>query len=265
MCNAPLALTAASLEGARIGVPRRGFWQPLEASVKRAAAAPEAALVTLVALVTLAQAGAVLVACDVGVNEGDCSQAGMVIAFTETLACQERYLTQHGLPFDPVAITAQVASADVKGIFSMRSKRRGQPRTENDHTVQVQRPALKKRPHQLLCQTSNRSPDVRRHAAAAVLIGEDDTVVFCAAPTPSLTFTPTATATATATPTATATAKPTFPIVTRYVGAGSVASLPGISLPLGCNPSGLLLSLALAVAVQALIPPMPAPSRFPTH
>ena len=74
VCNAPLALTAASLEGARIGVPRRGFWQPLEASVKRAAAAPEAALVTLVALVTLAQAGAVLVACDVGVNKGDCSK-----------------------------------------------------------------------------------------------------------------------------------------------------------------------------------------------
>ena len=87
-----------------------------------------------------------------------------------------------------------------------------------------------------------------------MLIGEDDTVVFCAAPTPSLTLTPTATATP----------KPTSPIVTRYVGAGSVASLPG-SLPLGCNTSGLPLSLALAVAVQALIPPMPAPSRFPTH
>ena len=71
VCNAPLALTAASLKGVRIGVPRLGFWQPLETSVKRAA---EAALVTWVALVTLVQAGAGLVACDVGVNKGACSK-----------------------------------------------------------------------------------------------------------------------------------------------------------------------------------------------
>ena len=60
--------------------------------------------------------------------------------------------------------------------------------------------------------------------------------MFCAASTTSLT------------------PKPTFPIVTRIVGPGSVASLPGIGLPLGCNPSGLPLGLALAVAVQALMP-----------
>ena len=78
-----------------------------------------------------------------------------------------------------------------------------------------------------------------------MLIGADDTVMFCAASTPSL--------------------KPTFPTSTRNVGPGSVASLPCIGLPMGCNPSSLPFSLGLAVAVQALMPPMPAPSSFPTH
>jgi indoleacetamide hydrolase len=67
-------------------------------------------------------------------------------------------------------------------------------------------------------------------------------------------------------------ATPTFPIYTRNVGPGSVAGLPGISVPMGCNAAGLPLGLALdgpagsdrrllaiAMALQALMPAMPKP------
>jgi indoleacetamide hydrolase len=244
VCNEALELTAASLKGVRIGVPRRGFWQPLEASMEAAAEA---------VLVTLAAAGAVLVECDVGIDDDACNQAGMVIAFTETFECLEHYLKQHGLPFDPVAITAQVASPDVRGIFNMLLEARGAStvtaRTAYDHAVQVQRPALQKTYADCFAQQQIEALIFPTTPLPAALIGEDETVMFCGAATP------------------------TFPIFTRNVGPGSVAGLPGISVPMGCNGDGLPLGialdgpagsdrrlLALAMGLQALMPLMPKPS-----
>jgi indoleacetamide hydrolase len=239
VCNAPLSLAAASLHGVRIGVPRRGFWQPLEASVERAAEA---------ALTALAHAGAVLVECDVGINDENCNQAGMAIAFTETFESLAHYLTQHGLPFDPVAITAQVASPDVKAIFNILLAAKGELRSAYDHALQVQRPALQKSYADCFAKHQIEALIFPTTPLPAAPIGEDDTVVFCGAATL------------------------TFPIFTRNVGPGSVAGLPGISVPMGCNDSGLPLGLALdgpvgsdrrllalAMAVQALMPVMPAP------
>ena len=243
VCNQPLELTAASLKGVRIGVPRRGFWQPLEASMEAAAEA---------ALVTLAAAGAVLVECDVGIDDDACNQAGMVIAFTETFECLEHYLKQHGLPFDPVAITARVASPDVHGIFNMLLEARGAPRAAYDHAVQVQRPALQKTYADCFVKHRIEALIFPTTPLPAALIGEDDTVMFCGAATP------------------------TFPIFTRNVGPGSVAGLPGISVPMGCNSQGLPLGLALdgpagsdrrllalAMGFQALMPLMPKPKPLP--
>jgi indoleacetamide hydrolase len=251
VCNEALELTAASLKGVRIGVPRRGFWQPLEASMEAAAEA---------ALVRLAAAGAVLVECDVGIDDDACNQAGMVIAFTETFECLENYLKQHGLQFDPVAITAEVASPDVRGIFNMLLEARGAStvkargastetaRTSYDLAVQVQRPALQKTYADCFAKNQIEALIFPTTPLPAALIGEDDTVMFCGAATP------------------------TFPIFTRNVGPGSVAGLPGISVPMGCNAAGLPLGLALdgpagsdrrllaiSMALQALMPAMPKP------
>lgn len=84
----------------------------------------------------------------------------------------------------------------------------------------------------------------------AALIGEDEQVVLCGQ------------------------AVSTFATFTRNVGPGSFAGLPGISLPMGCNDAGLPLGialdgpassdrqlLALAAALQALLPPMPPPRQ----
>jgi indoleacetamide hydrolase len=243
VCGEALELIAASLAGVRIGVPRRGFWQPLEASMNAAAEA---------ALVALAAAGAVLVECDVGIDDAECSQAGMVIALTETFESLEQYLSQHGLPFDPVAITAQVASPDVRGIFNILLEARGQRTGASTaaylHAVQVQRPALQKSYSDCFARHRIEALIYPTTPLPAALIGEDDTVMFCGVATP------------------------TFPIFTRNVGPGSVAGLPGISVPMGCNAAGLPLGialdgpagsdrrlLALAMAVQALMPEMPKP------
>jgi mandelamide amidase len=67
---------------------------------------------------------------------------------------------------------------------------------------------------------------------------------------------------------------PTFPTYIRNTDPGSNAGIPGISIPLGLNKAGLPLGLeldgpvssdrrllAVAAAIEALLPPMPAPKR----
>jgi mandelamide amidase len=65
---------------------------------------------------------------------------------------------------------------------------------------------------------------------------------------------------------------PTFPTFIRNSGPGSVAGIPGISVPAAMTAAGLPLGLeldgpagsdaallAIAAAVEAVLPPMPAP------
>jgi len=67
---------------------------------------------------------------------------------------------------------------------------------------------------------------------------------------------------------------PTFPTYIRNTDPGSNAGIPGISIPMGLNKAGLPLGLeldgpvssdrrllAVAAAMEALLPPMPAPKR----
>ena len=67
---------------------------------------------------------------------------------------------------------------------------------------------------------------------------------------------------------------PTFPTYIRNTDPGSNAGIPGISIPMGLNKAGLPLGLeldgpvssdrrllAVAAAIEALLPPMPAPKR----
>ena len=116
------------------------------------------------------------------------------------------------------------------------------------HALQVLRPALRQlyadcfARHQLQALVFPTTP------LPAALIGEDDTVLLAGQQVS------------------------TFLTFTRNVGPGSFAGIPGISVPMGCNQAGLPLGMALdgpedsdrtllaiAHAVQALLPPMPAP------
>ncbi len=244
VCGEPEHLPPLALAGLRVGVPRPLFWQQLDDQVQSAAEK---------VLALLQGAGVVLVECDVGLSDAHCVQTGMTIAMAETLPGLHSYLNSHGLAFDAQAWLAGVTSPDVKGIFASllqatsEHQRQEQAAAYQD-ALEVQRPALQKQyadcfaRHQLCALIFPTTP------LAAARIGEDDSVQLCGQ------------------------AVPTFLTYTRNVGPGSVVGLPGISLPMGLTAQGLPMGialdgpagsdrqlLALAVALQALLPPMPAP------
>jgi indoleacetamide hydrolase len=243
VCGAPLHLEPLPLAGVRVGVPKPLFWQDLDPDMQQAAQA---------VLAAMQQAGVALVDCDVGIDNEQCNQAGMAIAMSETLPSLRDYLASHGQPLDAAAFAARIASPDVKGIVSSLLTPAPDVAIAYQHALMQQRPALQKTYAD--CFAHHRLdalifPTTPRPAAR---IGEDDTVMLNGQPVS------------------------TFFTFTRNVGPGSVAGLPGISLPMGQSQGGLPLGialdgpsgsdrrlLALAMALQALWPLLPAPHLKP--
>jgi indoleacetamide hydrolase len=243
VCGAPLQLDPLPLAGVRVGVPKPLFWQDLDLEMQQASQA---------VLNALQRAGVVLVDCDVGIDNEQCNQAGMAIAMSETLPSLHDYLASHGQPLDATAFAARIASPDVKGIVSSLLAPAPDAAAAYQHALTQQRPALQKiyadcfalhRLDALIFPTTPRP---------AARIGEDDNVILNGQ------------------------SVSTFFTFTRNVGPGSVAGLPGISLPMGQSRAGLPLGialdgpagsdrrlLALAMAMQALWPPLPAPHLKP--
>ena len=145
-------------------------------------------------------------------------------------------------------IVAQVASPDVKGLLQSLLGESAIPEAAYRHALNVQRPAL---------QATYRDY-FKRHDVAVVIfpttplpaarIGEDETVLLNGVPVP------------------------TFPTFIRNCSPGSVAGIPGISVPAALTKAGLPLGieldapqgadaqlLAIARAVEAALPKMPAP------
>jgi indoleacetamide hydrolase len=239
VCGAPLDLEPLSLTGLRVGVPKPLFWQDLDPEMLQAGQA---------ALAAMQRAGVVLVDCDVGIDNAQCNQAGMAIAMHETLPSLRDYLASHGQPFAAAPFAARIASADVKGIVSSLLDPAPDASATYQQALTQQRPALQKAYAD--CFTRHRLDALifPTTPLPAARIGEDDSVMLNGQPVS------------------------TFFTFTRNVGPGSVAGLPGISLPMGQSHSGLPLGialdgpagsdrrlLALAMAVQALWPPIPAP------
>ncbi len=239
VCGAPLVLPQISLAGLRIGVPRPLFWETLEASTEHAAEA---------VLSALTRAGVTVVECDVGIDDAACTQAGMVVAMHEALPCLEKYMASHGLPFDAAAITRNIASPDVRGIFQMLISADAPGVAAYANAIEVQRPALRRAYADCFTRHNLQALVFPTTPLPAALIGEDDTVLLAGHRVP------------------------TFSTYTRNVGSGSFAGIPGISLPMGLNADGLPLGIALdgplgsdrtllsiAHMIQALLPTMPTP------
>jgi indoleacetamide hydrolase len=239
VCGAPLDLEALPLAGLRMGVPRPLFWQQLDTQVQQAGEA---------VLTTLQHAGVVLVDCDVGIDLDHCTQTGMTIAMSETLPSLRHYLASHGLPFDAAPFAARIASPDVLAIVSSLLEPQDASEAHYQQALTVQRPALQRAYADCFARHQVDALIFPTTPLAAARIGEDDSVMLNGE------------------------SVSTFLTFTRNVGPGSVAGLPGISLPMGLNASGLPMGialdgpagsdrrlLALAMAVQALLPTMPAP------
>ena len=233
------AAPVANLKGLRLGVPRALFWEGLDAETGR---------LMEQTLRSLSRAGVVLVEGDIAdVGRLD-NEAGFPIALYETVEDLDRYLAGHGSPLQYRELVAQCGSPDVAGLLQSLHGEGAVPEAAYRHALQVLRPQL---------QAAYRD-HFRRHDIAAVVfpttplpaapIGDDETVELNGARVP------------------------TFPTFIRNTSPGSVAGIPGISLPAAMTAAGLPLGLeldgpegsdgallAIAAAVEAALPPMPAP------
>jgi len=234
----PREVTPAALKGMRIGVPRQHFWENLES---------ELGAICESALKRLADAGAALVDVDMTEEAKLDAAAGFPIALYETVTDLNQYLKDHGLGFDYAGLVAKVASPDVKGILQSLTGAGAIPED-------AYRKGLKL--HSQLRDTYRRH--FREYGIAAIIfpttpapavkIGEDETFMLnCQA-------------------------VPTFPTFIRNTGPGSVGAIPGISLPAGITKAGLPVGielstppgsdhemLAIATAIEPLLPKLPAP------
>jgi Asp-tRNA(Asn)/Glu-tRNA(Gln) amidotransferase A subunit family amidase len=228
-----------SLRGLRLGVPRAHFWENLDAEVAR--------LMESV-LATLKDAGAVLVEADVrDVGRLD-NEAGFPIALYETVVDLDAYLAAHASPMRYRELVAQCASPDVAGLLQSLHGEGAIPEAAYRHALTTLRPQL---------QAAYRDHFKRHDVVALVFpttplpaapIGEDETVEL------------------------NGTRVPTFPTFIHNASPGSVAGIPGISLPAAMTRAGLPLGieldgpeasdarlLAVARAVEAILPKMPPP------
>ena len=231
--------SAANLKGLRLGVPRAHFWEPLDRELARLMEGT---------LAVLKEAGAVLVEGDIAdVGRLD-NEAGFPIALYETVVDLNAYLAMHGSKMKYPELVAQCASPDMSGLLQGLAGDGAIPEAAYRHALDVLRPAL---------QATYRD-HFRRHGVEAIVfpttplpaapIGEDETVALNGERVP------------------------TFPTFIRNTSPGSVAGIPGISVPAALTAAGLPLGLELdadagddarllgiALAIEGVLPKLPPP------
>jgi len=199
-------------------------------------------------LARLKDAGAVLVEADIPDVARLDNEAGFPIALYETVVDLNAYLAEHGSTLTYAELVAQCASPDVAGLLQSLHGEGAIPEAAYRQALDVQRPQL---------QAAYRD-HFRRHDIVAVVfpttplpaapIGDDETVLLNGERVP------------------------TFPTFIRNTSPGSVAGIPGISIPAAQTSAGLPLGLeldaaegadarllAVAMALEQVLPKMPAP------
>jgi indoleacetamide hydrolase len=237
--GAPTAVAPARLQGMRIGLPRRHFWENLDAELENICQA---------ALVRLSDGGATLVDVDMSEEASIDAEAGFPIALYETVTDLNKYLAEHQTGLDFAALVAKVASPDVKGILQSLIGEGAVPEPAYRKALQ-RRSALQEAYARHFRDQGIAAIIFPTTPAPAAKIGEDETFLLNGKPAP------------------------TFPTFIRNTGPGSVAGIPGISLPVGMTAAGLPIGmelsgphgsdhelLAIAAAVERLLPRLPAPA-----
>jgi indoleacetamide hydrolase len=234
----PVQIAQTPLKGQRVGVPRRHFWENLE---------PELGRICQDTLKRFADAGVTLVDIDMGEEATLDGEAGFPIALYETVTDLNHYLKDHGAGFDYAGLVAKCASPDVKGILQGLTGPGAIPE-EAYRKALGQRGVLQETYRRHFREYDIATIIFPTTPAPAVKIGEDETFMLNGA------------------------AVPTFPTFIRNTSPGSVGGIPGISLPVGMTRSGLPIGmelsgppgsdhlvLAIAAALEPLLPKLPAP------
>jgi mandelamide amidase len=230
----PLEVVPPPLRGLRLGVPRGHFWQDLD---------PETALVVEAGLLRLKEAGAVLVEADVAhVAELD-QAAGFPIALYETMIDLNAYLADHGGGLNYPALVAQIKSPDVKGMLESLLGAGAVSEAAYNEALLTHRPALRASYGRYFRERDVAALLFPTTPMPATNIGEDDTTIVNGKQVP------------------------TFLTYIRNTSPGSVAGLPGLSLPAGMTAAGLPVGLeidgpegtdqtllAIGLSIEALLP-----------
>jgi Asp-tRNA(Asn)/Glu-tRNA(Gln) amidotransferase A subunit family amidase len=236
--GAPGELASANLHGLRIGVPRRHFWEGLD---------PELARICEAALSRLKEAGVVLVEVDLSEEAALDAEAGFPIALYETVVDLNSYLAAHNAGLDFAGLAERAGSPDVKGILMSLTGAGAVPEPVYRKALQ-QRSMLQDAYRRHFAEHGIAAIAFPTTPAPASLIGEDETFDLNGKP------------------------HPTFATFIRNSGPGSVAGIPGISLPAGITAAGLPVGievsgpvssdralLAVGAALERLLPKLPAP------
>jgi mandelamide amidase len=232
-------LAPARLEGLRIGVPRGHFWEGLDT---------ELAEILEGTLPQLREAGAVLVEGDVADVGALDNAAGFPIALYETVADLNAYLAEHATGLDFAGLVAQVKSPPVKDMLAKLLGEMAVPEAAYQEALVKHRPALQETYRRTFRELGVEVIAFPTTPMPAAKIGEEDTVLV------------------------NGTAVPTFSTYIRNTSPGSVAGIPGLSLPAGMTKSGLPVGieidgpegndqqvLAIGLALETLLPKLPAP------
>jgi mandelamide amidase len=235
----PTALAPAQLRGLRIGVPRGHFWANLEA---------ELADLLEDALRRLRDAGAVLIDGDIAAVGALDGTAGFAISLHETVVALDRYLAEHGSSLDFAGLVRRVKSPDVRVTLENLLGAGAVPEAAYREALDTHRPALRAAYRRYFSERDVEVMAFPTTPMPAARIGEDATVLVNGTPVP------------------------TFATYIRNTSPGSVAGIPGLSLPAGITKAGLPVGLEIdgpedgdrrlleiGLAIEARLPKLPPP------
>ena len=178
-------------------------------------------------------------------------QVALTVALHENLPSLHAYFADHGLPFDIHRLAREIASPDVRAIFEHLAEGGGPDAAAYASARAEVRTRLQPAWAGALARHAVDALVLPTTPLPAARIGEDEVVQMGGRQWP------------------------TFDTYVRHCGPASILGLPSVSLPAGCVqeqgdrlPVGLMLDgpqgsdrrlLAIAAALQPLLPPTPEP------
>jgi len=234
-------LDAAQLEGLRLGVPRRYFYENLHTDVDKEIEK---------ALQRLTQAGVILVEADMPDIRTLVAASSFPILLYESIFGVNQYLADQNTGLDYAALASQVVSPGVQELMfsALYLMSTGMLPLYYDAAINVYRPAMQWNYSQYFANNNVEAILIPTTILPAAKIGNENTVHLNGQD---------------------------LPIVETYMqntDPGSIIGIPGISLPVGLTaeklPVGLELDgpagsdrrlLAIALAIEAEMPRLPPP------
>jgi indoleacetamide hydrolase len=228
------------LRALRIGLPRGYFWDGIDAEVGQILEA---------ALARLRAAGVTLIEGDVADVHALDAAAGFPIALYEVARDLDRYLAEHTTGLGFADLLAQVKSPAVKKALGGLVGAGAVTEAAYQEALGKHRPALREAYGRHFLERGVPAVVFPTTPLPAAKIGDDDTVMLNGEPVP------------------------TFGTFIRNLCPGSAAGIPGLTLPAGLTKAGLPVGLALdgpessdlrllaiGLALETVLPRLPAPS-----